>query len=139
MRIDSTMSWSSAWSCAEVPEEPIRPGVEARRVAKLREITPDGEQRLLRRVLGELDVAQNPVRHRMEPIARRNGEAREGRFVAVLCSRHEIGIHASSVRGGSSLGTGPTHTAWASGTMAALNVRPGAQAPRRDARGKRRP
>ena len=81
-------------------EEPVRPGVEARRVAKLREVTPDGEQRLLRRVLGEIDVAQNSVRDRMKPIPSGDGEAREGLFVAVLCSSHEIGIHASSVRAG---------------------------------------
>jgi hypothetical protein len=30
----------------------------------------------------------------MEPIARGHGEAREGLFVATLCSSHEIGIHA---------------------------------------------
>jgi hypothetical protein len=36
------------------------------------------------------------MRDRMEPIARGHGEAREGLFVAALCSSHEIGIHASS-------------------------------------------
>ena len=79
-------------------EEPVRPGVEARRVAELRKIPPDGQQRLLRRVLGEVEVAQNSMRDRMEPIAHGHGEAREGLLVAVLRANHEIGIHASSAR-----------------------------------------
>ena len=91
---------SATLGVAGAHEEPIRPGVEARRIAELGEVTPDGEQRLLRRVLGEFDVAQDPVRHRMEPVAHGDGEAREGLFVAVLCACHEIGIHASSVRAG---------------------------------------
>ena len=37
----------------------------------------------------------------MEPIANGDGEAREGLFVAVLRSSHEIGIHASSASTGS--------------------------------------
>ena len=77
-------------------EEPVRPGVKARRVAQLREVSPDVQQRLLRRVLGKVDVAQDPVRHRMEPIAHGHGEARESPFVTVLRSNHEFGIHASS-------------------------------------------
>ena len=51
------------------------------------------EQRLLRRVLGEVDVAQDPVRHRVEPVARGDGEAREGLLVTVLRPSDEIGIH----------------------------------------------
>src|SRR5262245_64153070 len=48
-------------------EEPVRPGGKARRVAEVGEVPPDVEQRLLRRILGEGDVAQNPVRHRVAP------------------------------------------------------------------------
>ena len=74
-------------------EEPVRPGVEARRVAELRKVPPDGEQRLLRRVLGEVDVAQDPVRHRVESVARGDGEAREGLLVTVLRPSDQLGIH----------------------------------------------
>src|SRR6476661_9408236 len=49
-------------------EEPVRPGVEARRIAELREVLPGREQRLLRRVLGEVHVAQDPARHGKKPI-----------------------------------------------------------------------
>ncbi len=95
-----------ALGVAGAHEEPVRPGVEARRVAKLRKISPDGEQRLLRRVLGELDVTQNSMRDGVEPITCGHGKAREGLFVAALCSSHQIGIHASST-GGPGVRSGP--------------------------------
>ena len=91
---------SAALGVAGAHEEPIRPGVKARRVAELRKVSPDVEQRLLRGVLGEVGVAQDPVRHRMEPIADGHGEAGEGPFVAALRSNHEFGIHAPSACGG---------------------------------------
>ena len=77
-------------------EEPVRPGVKARRVAKLGKVAPDGQQRLLRRILGEVDVAQDPVRHRVETVARGNGKAREGLLVTVLRPTDQLGIHVSS-------------------------------------------
>ena len=77
-------------------EEPVRPGVEARRVAESRKVPPDGEQRLLRRVLGEVDVAQDPVRDRVESVAHGDGEAREGLLVTALRPSDQLGIHASS-------------------------------------------
>jgi hypothetical protein len=45
-------------------------------------------------VLGAVDVAQDPVRHRMEPVAVDDGQARECLFVAHLRPDHEIGVHA---------------------------------------------
>ena len=83
----------AALGVAGAHEEPIRPGVKARRVAELRKVPPDGQQRLLRRVLGEIGVAQDPVRHRVEAVAHGDGEAREGLFVAALRPEHELGIH----------------------------------------------
>jgi hypothetical protein len=75
-------------------EEAVRPGIEACRVAELRKVPPDAQQRLLRRILGKAEVAQNPVRRGQEPIGSRSGEGRERPFVAVLCQFHEIGVHA---------------------------------------------
>src|SRR5207245_4900207 len=76
-------------------EEPVRPGVEARRVAETGKVLPDGEQRLLRRVLGEVDVAQDPARDGKESIRDPGGNQPEGRLVTVLGEDHEVGIHAS--------------------------------------------
>jgi uncharacterized RmlC-like cupin family protein len=77
-------------------EEPVRPGVEARRVAEIGEVPPDVEQRLLRRILGEVDVAQDPVRNGVEPTANGYGEARKGLLVAILRPDHKRGIHVPS-------------------------------------------
>ena len=63
-----------ALGVAGAHEEPVRPGLEAGRVAELREVLPDGEQRLLRRVLGEIEVAQDPARHGKEPIGDLGGD-----------------------------------------------------------------
>ena len=75
-------------------EEPVRPGIEASRVAELRKVLPDGEQRLLRRVLGEVEVAQDPVRDRVESVADGDSEAREGLLITALRPSDQIGIHA---------------------------------------------
>ena len=61
-------------------------------------ISPDGQQRLLRGILGEFDVAQDPVRHPVEPATHGDGEARECLFVTVLGPHHEIGIHSPPPR-----------------------------------------
>jgi hypothetical protein len=113
----------AALGVAGAHEEPVRPGVEARRVAELRKVPPDGEQRLLRRILGEVGVAQDPVRHRVEAVARGDGEAREGLLVTTLRPSDEFGIHVRSAVGhptvGHSYGMGVVHT------PAAQTSRPG--------------
>jgi hypothetical protein len=45
---------------AGAKEDAIRPSLEAGRVAELRKVLPDAQQRVLRRVLGEIDVTQDP-------------------------------------------------------------------------------
>jgi hypothetical protein len=42
---------------------------------------------------GELDVAQDPVRHPVETVTDGDGEDREGLLVAVLGLDHEIDVH----------------------------------------------
>ena len=74
-------------------EDPVRPGLEAGRVAELRKVAPDAQQRLLRRILGEVDVAQDPVRDGEEPVAHADSKERECLFVALLRPGHETRIH----------------------------------------------
>jgi hypothetical protein len=61
----------------------------------LGKVLPDGEQRLLRRVLGKVEVTQDPARHGKEPIGDLGGNEGVRPLVAVLGSDYEIGIHAS--------------------------------------------
>ena len=81
-------------------EEAIRPRFEARGVAKLRKVLPDAQQRLLRRVLGKIEVAQDPARHGQVPIRDPGGKVGECPLVSVLSSDHEIGIHCPIRSGG---------------------------------------
>ena len=87
---------SASLGVAGTHEEPVRPGIEAGRVAKLRKVPPDGQQRLLRRILGKVGVAQDPVRHRVETVADGDGEAREGLLVSALRPSDQLGIHVTS-------------------------------------------
>jgi hypothetical protein len=63
---------------------------------ELREALPDRQQRLLCRILGEIDVAQDPARHGKEPIGGPGRQEGVRPLVTVLCSNHEVGIHALS-------------------------------------------
>ena len=57
-------------------------------------------QRLLGRVLGEIEVAQDPARDGEEPRRDGGGHQAEGLSVAVLGPFHELGIHALIRNGG---------------------------------------
>ena len=102
------MAGATALRVAGTHEEPVRPGVKARRVAELRKVPPDGDQRLLGRVLGEIDVAQDPARHGEEPGREAGGEQPEGRPIAALRPDHEIGLHALTRSCGA--GSDPAHS-----------------------------
>jgi hypothetical protein len=65
---------TAALGVAGAHEEPVRPGLEAGRVAELRDVLPDRNQRLLGRVLGKVQVAQDPARHGKEVIADLSGD-----------------------------------------------------------------
>ena len=80
-------------------EEPVRPRLKAGGVAKLWQISPDGQQRLLRRVLGQIRVAQDPVRHCMEAVTDGDGEAREGLLVSSLRAGHQLEVHVAPTGG----------------------------------------
>ena len=60
------------------------------------EVSPDGEQRLLRRIVGEVGVAKDPVSDDMQAVADDDGEARERRLVTVLRLHDQLGgVHAA--------------------------------------------
>ena len=109
-----------ALGIAGAHEEPVRPGLEARRVAELREVPPDAQQRLLRRILGEVEVAQDPARHGKEPIRDLGGKEGVRLLVTSLSSDHEIGIHASSAL--SHRFRPMLHTVWAGWADANFNL-----------------
>ena len=76
-----------------VHEQPVRPGVEPIRVAERRQMAPDVDQRLLRRVLGARPVPQDAVGDRVEPIHDLGDDEIECSPVALLRPSHEIRLH----------------------------------------------
>jgi hypothetical protein len=52
-----------------IHEESVEPGRKAIRIAEPRELTPGEEERLLDRVLGTFDIAQDPVRDAVAQVA----------------------------------------------------------------------
>ncbi len=59
------------------------------------EVTPGDHQRILQGVLGPIDVAEDPIREREEPVAGRADEVDECRLVAALGRLDEgpVAIH----------------------------------------------
>ena len=85
---------------AGVDEQAIRPGIEPLRVTESRQLLPDPNEGLLRGVLGEVSVAQDPVGHLLVVAVCRLGDLGEGRLVPLLRSHHEAWIHVPSAAGG---------------------------------------
>jgi len=90
----------SPFRVARVHEKPVRPGLEASRLAQLRKVLPDRDQRLLGRVLGKIEVPQDPARHGEEPVGDLSGDHGVRTLVAALCPYHELGVHAPSTPDG---------------------------------------
>ena len=57
-------------------EKAMEPGVEAVRIAESGQVTPGDHQRVLHGILGPIDVAEDPLRDREEPVATRRGSGR---------------------------------------------------------------
>jgi hypothetical protein len=103
-QVRSPASMLPTLGVAGAHEEPVRPGLEGAgstrprrgRVAELREVLPDGQQRLLRGVLGQIEVEQDPARHGKESTGDLGGNQGVGPGVTALGSDHESGIHALS-------------------------------------------
>jgi hypothetical protein len=58
----------------------------------LRRVLPDGEQRLLRRVFGEVLARRIRARDTEEPIGDRTGKQANGQLVAALSSTRSVSI-----------------------------------------------
>ena len=82
---------------ADVGQQAVDPGVESTRIAKPRKVTPGDHQRILEGILGSIDVPQDPMCDREEPVATRMDQVHEGLLVAALRRLDEIAIHRRTV------------------------------------------
>ena len=69
------------------------PGVEAVRIAEARKVTPGDHQRVLQGILGPIDVPEDPLCDREEPVAMHADQVDECRLVPALRRLDEIAIH----------------------------------------------
>jgi hypothetical protein len=74
-------------------ERPLEPGVEPVRIAEAGQFAPGDHQRLLHRVLGQVDVAEDASRDPEERVAPRACQDRERLLVAALGQLDEIPLH----------------------------------------------
>jgi len=70
-------------------------GGEAVRITQRPKLPPGRDESGLDGVLGQIGVAQDPIRDRHAPIAGRAGEGVEGLSVAPLGTIHERSLHPS--------------------------------------------
>ena len=78
---------------AHVREQPLGPRVESVRIAEVGQVTPGDHQRVLHGILGPIDVAEDPVGDREQPVAARADQVDECRLVAPLRSFDELAVH----------------------------------------------
>ncbi len=78
---------------ADMGEESMNPGVEPVRIAEVPKITPGDHQRVLQGILGPIDVPEDPLRDREEPVATQPNQVDKRRLVAVLGRLDEVAIH----------------------------------------------
>ncbi len=82
-----------AWAMQTLIEEALQPGIEAIRIAEAPQVPPGDHQRVLQSILGSVDVAQDPVGDREEPIGAGANQVDVRRLIAVPCRLDEIAIH----------------------------------------------
>lgn len=78
---------------ADAYEDRVGPGLEPLRLAQLGQRTPDADERLLRRILGELRITQDPFGRTEEAVQDRIRDQRERSLIPPLCSCDEVGVH----------------------------------------------
>ena len=78
-----------------VDEETAHPRVEPVRIAELGQVTPGDHQRLLKGILGSVDIAEDAVRGREEAVGPRAHQVGIGLLVATLGGLHAFAVHRS--------------------------------------------
>jgi hypothetical protein len=80
---------------ALVGQDSVEPGLEAFGIPQGPHLSPRHDERGLDGVLGEIGVAQDPVRNRQAPVADLAGEGIEGLSIALLRAVDERSMHST--------------------------------------------
>lgn len=81
---------------AGADKEPVEPGLQTAVVSKGGQLSPRDQEGLLDRVLRSADVAQDPIRDGVKPIAELEDKRRERFLVAPLRTIDEVWAHRAS-------------------------------------------
>ena len=77
---------------ADIRDDTIDPPIEPIRIAEPTKVAPGDHQRVLESILGSVDVAEDAIREREEPVARGADQVDECRLVATLRRLDEIPV-----------------------------------------------
>ena len=80
---------------ADIDEEALEPRIEAVRIAESPEVTPGDHQRVLQGILGPIDVTEDALGDRKEPVTPNADQVDVRLPIPVPCRLDEIAIHAS--------------------------------------------
>ena len=78
---------------AHVREHALEPEVEPVRIAEVRQVTPGDHQRVLKGILGPVDITKDPAGDPVQAIETRTHQVHEGDLVTTLRRDHELSIH----------------------------------------------
>ena len=81
-KVAAVTSFATRFGIAGIHEEPMGPGLEPIGIPEARKMAPRVEQCLLRGVLGEVRVTQDPARHRVQRVTDAFDQLVERLFVA---------------------------------------------------------
>src|SRR5262249_5940341 len=82
---------------ADIRQDPMGPGIESVRIAEVLQVSPGDHQRVLQGILAPIDVPEDPVGDREEPVAARLDQVDERRLVTALGPLDEVAIHRPPV------------------------------------------
>ena len=71
----------------------MEPRIEAARIAEAPKVTPGDHQRILEGILGPIDIAEDPLCGRKEPVLPSEDQVDIRRPIPVLCRLDEIAVH----------------------------------------------
>ncbi|MEK6719730.1 MAG: hypothetical protein AABZ33_03550 [Chloroflexota bacterium] len=74
----------------------MEPRVEPIRIAESPHVTPGDHQRVLQGILGSVDIAQDPLGQREQPVAACADQVDKCLPIATLGRRHEVSVHTAS-------------------------------------------
>jgi hypothetical protein len=79
----------------DIDEDALEPRIEAVRIAEAAKVTPGDDERVLESVLGPIDVAEDPLGDREQPVTASADQVDVCLPIPTLCRLYQVAIHGS--------------------------------------------